>query len=273
MHTQKRCLLIKFGGSLITDKTVEKSYHAKILQELAASVRAIREADPQRAIIIGHGQGSFAHFPAKKYRLNEGLVAEDSTYGLAVTLDVVAQLNRIVVDALLREELPAASLSPSQILTTSKAKIDASFTDVFFGLLERNLIPVMTGDVLLDEQNGCSIWSADAALPYFARLLKTHGWQVEKVIHVTKTPGVYRDINHPELGTFDVITPKSFAAITSGIEGSHGVDVTGGMLEKVRQSIALAIDGIESVIINNDGNALERVVIDRENQGTKIVSD
>lgn len=273
MQKKKRCLLIKFGGSLITDKTVEKSYHAEVIEQLATSIRTIRKADPERAIIIGHGQGSFAHYPAKKYRLNEGLVSPESTYGLALTLDVVAQLNRIIVASLLSHELPAASLSPSQVFTTTDGIITSAFTDTFLGLIERGVIPVLTGDVLLDKPKGCSIWSADAALPYFARLLTKNGWQVEKIVHVTKTPGVYKDINHPELGTFDVITPKSFAEITSGIEGSHGVDVTGGMLEKVRESVALAVDGIDSVIINNDDNALERVVIKHQNMGTGIMLD
>lgn len=270
---KKKVLLIKFGGSLITDKSVEQSCDRAALQHLAESVRSIREADPERAIVIGHGQGSFAHFPAKKYRLNEGLVLDDAAYGLAVTLDVVSQLNRIVVGALITEKLPAVSLSPSSILMSDDNKITTAFTATFFELLERGMIPVTTGDVLLDQSKGCSIWSADAALPYFARLLVEQGWSVEKIVHVTKTPGVYKDINHPERGTFRVITPRSFAESSAGIEGAGGTDVTGGMLEKVKQSLSLAQDGIESVILNNDDNALVRLMLAGEEIGTRVTKD
>jgi isopentenyl phosphate kinase len=89
-------------------------------------------------------------------------------------------------------------------------------------------------------------------------------------VHVTKTPGVYVDIDKPELGIFKRITPISFAKLSSKIRTAEGTDVTGGMLEKVKQAIDLAQDGIDSVIMNNDDSNLVRLICENKLIGTRI---
>ena len=268
---KKKIVLIKFGGSILTDKTVEQSVKYDVLRSLIGQIKVIVERRPDVQIVLAHGQGSFAHFPVKKYRLHEGFVQKDSVYGCAVALDVVAKLNRIIITEMLAQQLPAVSLFPSQISVANNTQPDSTYLATLEEYLRLGLLPVLTGDVITDKQKGSCIWSADFLLPYYARQLRSLGWDVQTVVHVTKTPGVYRDLNQPELGIFETITPASFVELSATLGGSHGVDVTGGMLEKVRQAVELAQDGIATAIMSDENDQLLRFVCDGQCDGTMIV--
>ena len=58
--------LVKLGGSLITDKRVEKSFRRDVVKRLADEIAAARAVDPELKLLIGHGSGSFGHFAAKR---------------------------------------------------------------------------------------------------------------------------------------------------------------------------------------------------------------
>ncbi len=268
---QKKVLLIKFGGSIITDKNVEQSVNDAVLRSLVRQLAEIRRRRPDLHIILAHGQGSFAHFPVKKYRLHEGFVDPNAQFGCAIALDIVAKLNRIVITECLAQQLPAVSLFPSQVAVADDGKPHSAYLDTLEEYLRLGLLPVLTGDVITDKKNGSVIWSADFLLPYYARRLRELGWDVETLVHVTKTPGVYKDIEKPELGIFETITPDSFTKISGQLGKSHGTDVTGGMLEKVRQAVELAQDGIETVIISNEAQNLLSLVCENKKVGTRVL--
>jgi len=270
---KKKLLFIKLGGSILTDKTVEKSVNYDVLHSLVSQIKQILEERPDLQLVIGHGQGSFAHFPVKKYRIHEGFVDPEAKFGCAVSLDVVAQLNRIIITEMLKQKLPAVSLFPSQICTAHDGAPKSSYLDTIEEYLRLDLIPVMTGDVIIDAKKGSTIWSADFLLPYFAQQLKAKGWEIESLIHVTKTPGVYQDINDLTRGIFSEITPRSFGEMVQAIGSAGGSDVTGGMLSKVKEALVLAEVGLDTHIINDQENNLYRVVCNHEELGTLITLD
>lgn len=83
--------------------------------------------------------------------------------------------------------------------------------------------------------------------------------------------GVWADFPQRQL-LVERITPDSFDEISRGVAGSHGADVTGGMISKVGQMLALVaqIPGLDVQIFSGEapGN-LERV-LRGEVLGTKI---
>jgi isopentenyl phosphate kinase len=270
MPNRKKLLFIKLGGSSITDKATEQTVNWPVLRSLADQIAEIVVQRPDLQLVIGHGQGSFAHFPAKKYRIHEGFVHPEAVYGLAVMEDVVAKLSRIVVAELLDRKLPAVSYQPFQTVVTSDRSVATSHLHTLEEYLVKGLLPVITGDGIIDKNVGSMIWSADFSLPYYARQLRDKGWEIESLIHVTRTPGVYKDIEHPELGTYDVITPELFSSIEKSIGSSDATDVTGGMLEKVRQAVELAKDGIETVILPDTSSVLQDWTLSHRGVGTRI---
>ncbi len=108
----KDMILVKLGGSLITDKSQPFTPRLDVIRRLAREIHAAREKNDIK-LIIGHGGGSFPHLPAKKYQTHKGLRGPGSYRGLAVVQDAASRLNRIVVASILNEGENAISIQPS----------------------------------------------------------------------------------------------------------------------------------------------------------------
>ena len=88
-------ILLKLGGSVITDKGADCRVNRPALTGIATTIATASVS----GIIIVHGAGSCGHPEAKKYHLDEGAAA-GQTDGIAVTHRVVSTLNAEVVSAL-----------------------------------------------------------------------------------------------------------------------------------------------------------------------------
>jgi len=73
-------LIIKLGGSVITDKTKENTFKKDLMDKLAEKIKT---ADKE--LILIHGAGSFGHILAKKYDLNQGYKNDDQLHGFSLT--------------------------------------------------------------------------------------------------------------------------------------------------------------------------------------------
>ena len=264
----KNVCLIKLGGSVITNKEIPMSLRADVLKRLVHEIAAARKQRPQTIFVVGHGQGSFGHVPAEKYKTISGFQNEESRMGMAIVQDTAAQLNRLVVREFLEQDIPAVSLYPSNSLVTKKRVPDTYFTDVFEEYLKQGLFPVTGGDVLIDRGQGCTIWSTEEVLSFFAKKFVEKQWLVEQIVHVVEVDGVYGHNGEvvPE------ISSKNWQEIRSAITATKGFDVTGGMTLKVEESLALAEFGIKSRIISGlePGN-VERALTDKPCKGTRIL--
>jgi len=58
-------IFLKLGGSLITEKSVWETARREVIERAAQEVK---EAFEERAfqLLLGHGSGSFGHYPARK---------------------------------------------------------------------------------------------------------------------------------------------------------------------------------------------------------------
>lgn len=248
------------------------SLRKDVLDRLIAEItnaRTYLKNNTKRAplFIVGHGQGSFAHAPAMKYQTMQGFVNDESRMGMAIVQDVAAQLNRIVVHACIEAGVPAVSLCPSNSLVTNKRKPSAYFSEVFEEYLKHGLFPITGGDVIVDKTQGCTIWSTEEVLAFFARIFVEHGWKVEHIIHVVEVDGVYDLKKH----VVPVVTEKMWGELQHAVTATKGFDVTGGMALKVRESLDLAKLGIHSRILSGlKENNLYNALIGRQWEGTEI---
>ncbi|NJP05897.1 MAG: uridylate kinase, partial [Chloroflexaceae bacterium] len=95
---------MKFGGSVITNKRGQESPDLSVMRQLAQELSAAVLAQPELALVLGHGSGSFGHTYAARYGIHQGLAATDDWRGLAWTAAAVLRLNRLVVDTLVQAE-------------------------------------------------------------------------------------------------------------------------------------------------------------------------
>lgn len=262
----KPVVLIKIGGSLITDKAKPFTLRKRALDVIASEVKRARK-ETGKLLVLGHGGGSFPHVPAKKYSTHLGIINKKSYRGIAEVQDAAARLNRIVIDKLLEKKLPAVSINPSSCYLMEDDKLKTAFFEPIKKLLEFEMIPVLYGDVVLDTKTGCIIMSTERTLGYLGRYLLKQGFKVEKIIHCGQTNGVYDENGE----TIKIINSKNFKHYKKVLDGSGGIDVTGGMIHKVEEALKLAKKGIPGLIIDGiEHGTLSRAVKGGSVLGTKV---
>lgn len=261
----KNLFLIKLGGSLITDKQKPFTERLSVIKRLCREIHDIR-LKIDDVFIIGHGGGSFPHHPAKKYKTQEGLVGKKSIRGIAEVQDAASKLNRIVIEEFLKAGENAISYSPSSFLITGNGKIKKAFLDSLLHCLDLGMLPIVYGDVTFDTKKGCNILSTEEILNFLALKLKG-AFKSIRIIYCGITDGVYDE----EGNSIKKINSGNFNKIRSQLGGSHGVDVTGGMIHKVEEALSIAKKSIPTVIINGiRKNELMRAIRSKDFNGTYI---
>jgi len=252
-------VFLKLGGSIITDKTRADGARHDVIRRLAREVRAALDARPATRLVLGHGSGSFGHVAAKKHGTRDGARDAAEWFGYAEVAASAARLNQIVTDIFVEERVPVVSLPPSASALCDDGTLIHLDTAVLHAHLRHGLIPLVYGDVALDAVRGATIVSTEDVFAYLADEL-----EVDRVLLAGEVAGVYADASMTG-AVVSLITPSTFDALSSGLGGSHGVDVTGGMFAKVRQMIDwVQAHPSSSVRIFSaaEGGTLERVLVD-----------
>lgn len=256
---------VKLGGSLITDKSTEASFRVKVMARLAAEIHAAHVRRPEQRLLLAHGSGSFGHFVAQRHQTMSGVYDEKSWRGFAEVANVAALLNHLVTDQLRLAGLPVWRLQPSASARCRAGDLVRLDDHPIREALERGIIPLVYGDVALDDERGGTIISTEQIFMYLA-----HHLPVQRIVLVGEFPGVL-DSNE---NVIPVITPELLPGYADALGGSHGTDVTGGMSTKVRDMLMLAqqVQGLEIRIIDGRQAGLLRDVLTEENMsaGTLI---
>lgn len=237
-------IFLKLGGSLITDKRQPEVARNGIIERLASEIAAAKRSNSALKLIIGNGAGSFAHRPAKIYGTRDGAKTSQEWFGFAETADAAARLNRLVVKKLLEAGLPAWSVQPSVALRCNDGVVTSGPAESIGLALRSGLIPVVHGDVALDCVRGATIASTEEIFDWLADhvpsyLPKSEEWEMKRWVLAGEVDGIYTAdpfANHDAI-QYDLITPSVMSEIETGLGDSHGVDVTGGMMAKVTQSL------------------------------------
>ncbi len=231
-------VFLKLGGSAITDKTRQATAKPDVIRDAARAIFSAREhfagemKNPELKILLGHGSGSFGHFTAKKFGYGE----KENWRAYAETGASAQRLNRLVTDIFLEENVPVVSIQPSASARTRDGELYAFDSTNIQTALGHELVPLIYGDVAFDDTRGMAIASTDALFAYLAPILKP-----SRIIYTTAVNGIYTaDPNkNPDAQLIREITPQSFEQIRAHVGEAHGVDVTGGMLDKLERSVRL----------------------------------
>ena len=252
-------IFLKLGGSLITDKTKVEHARTRIIRRLAREVKAARAARPELQLVLGHGSGSFGHVAAQKHGTRDGIRDTAGWSGYTKVAAAAARLNQIVTDIFVEEDVQVISLPPSASARCEDGRLTYLDTFVLRTALQRGLVPLVQGDVAFDHVRGATIVSTEDVFVFLAK-----GIEPSHILLAGEVAGVYEKSNMSG-SIVDVITPQSAAHYTSALGSSHGTDVTGGMLDKVRQMLEVVQQnpGIEARIFSGAkaGN-VEQLLVD-----------
>lgn len=260
-------VLVKLGGSLITEKSREETARPEVIARLAGEIARAAAAIPDR-VIVGHGSGSFGHVAASRSGIASGLRSAEQLPGVSLTQDRAAALNRQVIAALLEAGALPFSLAPSSAVIAASGRPVAFADEPLLLALERGLLPVLYGDVVLDRDWGVSIASTEKLFDLLVRSLLAHGFAVRRVVWLGETDGLW----DAERRTIPRVSAGSFAQAVQAIGSPSGTDVTGGMLHRLESALALARLGVPSLLANGlTPGLLESALRGDEVPGTEVV--
>lgn len=228
--------ILKIGGSVLTDKN---KISAPKPEAIARMAREICDGKKTRLVLI-HGAGSFGHHQAKEYGLKNGL-NDRSIKGLLPTHNAVKALNKMILDALHINGVDSLPVHPLSCCALRDGRIEHMCIEAIELMLEHDIVPVLHGDVAMDATRGEDVLSGDQLVVYLAEALKA-----KRVGIGTNVDGVYDEQQH----VIRSITPASIESVKGALSGSGGVDVTGGMYEKIMELMKLADAGYPSQVFN-----------------------
>jgi isopentenyl phosphate kinase len=268
-------LLVKWGGSLITDKrtpeTPRPAEIARLAGELADGLPAARRRG--LAVVLGHGSGSFGPVAAARHRRAEGRRGGDGERdaaqlaGVGETQTRAAARHRLVLDALAVAGVPAFSIAPSSMLVAEDGETAACFAEPVARALAAGLLPVVYGDVVTDRRRGVAIASTERVFLALSAALPAHGWRAAEALWLGDTPGVYDDAGRPLAS----LSPAEAARLAPG--GSAGTDVTGGMAHRLAAAVRLAEQGVVSTIADGgEVGLLAAHLAGRDTPGTRLAA-
>jgi len=262
-------IFLKLGGSLITDKSREAMAREEVVRRAAREIRSALEARPDLRLLLGHGSGSFGHFVAQRHGLLEG--GPPNWRGYAETGAAAARLNRLLTDIFLAEDVPVVSIQPSASAHCRDGELVGMATEPIELMLHHGLVPLVYGDVALDKVRGCTIISTEQVFAYLADHLEPG-----RIVLAGQVEGVFTadPLRDASAQLIPEISRQNFAQVEHMLAGSHGVDVTGGMLTKVRIMYALVQKRPElkvQLISGRRAGLIRRVLLEPDfDEGTTI---
>jgi isopentenyl phosphate kinase len=255
-----KIVIIKLGGSLITDKSKVDTARLNVIDDLSIQIKKAIIDNKDTSYIIATGAGGYGHPVAKRYQNN-------LKKGLVPIKNAVKKINNIVVSSFQKIGLKAISVEPSQISTYKNGKIVSVSLSEIFSLLERGVIPVMHADLTCDIEKGISILSMDKFLVDLAISIKNSGKDVENVIFCGTTNGVL----DKDGKTINKITTPDLSQINALFFDNKMIDTSGGMKGKVIECLRLIKEKIPCIFVNGlDKDILLKSIEGGEVTGTKF---
>jgi isopentenyl phosphate kinase len=257
-NTNDDVILIKIGGSSITDKSTPEKLKSDAIKWLVHTIKHSirdRQGGRRKRYIIVHGAGSFGHHTAKEYGL-KGIKAyppsqtsNDENFlfrtksdvdcrhkllGLGRTRVLVQKLNQIIVTAFLEHDIPAVAISPCFSIVQQLSSGDIDFyspeqqqdnlRSIVQSTLDAGLIPILHGDAglfnVIDEGSNCSqLVPAIISGDTIMQMIGTAKF-VSHVIFITDVDGVFT--TDPRIDPNAQLIPKLYVdTSTSAIISSN----------------------------------------------------
>jgi len=224
---------VKLGGSLITDKLRPRTSKPEVIARLMDEIRRARDSQPEIQIILGHGSGSFGHVPAKRHGTRAGVRSAEDWLGFVDVWRQARDLNNIILKAAQKANLPVIAFPPSAFIQAKGGKTHHLNAEPLKSALAAGLIPMVNGDVVFDHNLGGTVFSTEDVFQALVGDILP-----DRILLCGLEEGVYSD--YPRcthlLPQIDLAHADE---ILASIGGSSGIDVTGGMIEKVRLMLTL----------------------------------
>jgi len=263
----KPIVVIKLGGSALTDKSRIYTPHIPMIHRAASQIAAITKA---RSVVLVHGAGSFGHIPVRKYGLDKGFKNRRQLKGLAITKSKLLEWESILDKTFLKHGIPLIPFITSDFLVATRGRIASAEIQPIQECLRLGCVPSSGGDIVMDVKDGFSIVSGDQLAAYLAIKLKA-----SRLIFGVDVDGIF-DAN-PKLDRnarlLEKMTPRQALQLVRQATAHTVIDVTGGMAGKIREAVVAARRGIPAYFVNlTRDQRLVRAALGRSVLGSRITA-
>jgi isopentenyl phosphate kinase len=252
-------LVLKLGGSLITEMVDSRpECNIAVTKEL---VRQIGNLDTIPILI--HGTGSFGKPPVIQYAYPDGYLSKFRSNVVSIVSALLEKLSVNVIQLIRNAGLAVLPINVASLFRVVNGKFILCQKNILHELLQRNVMPVISGGFVVDDKTGFVVCSSDIIASEIAIQLNA-----EKLILATSVPGIYRN-----LGVDEEICHELTLADSQSIKISDSsYDVSGGMAAKIKAGFAAVAHNIDTYII--DGRVPNNIGLTTCNQlisGTRLV--
>lgn len=230
-------LLLKLGGSVITNKEKPLSARTKTIYNIVSKLKRIDEP-----LVIVHGGGSYGHYWSVKFGMHTKPAKYDNK-GVAIVKKSMVDLNKIILDSFLKNKLNPYGLPPTDFVSGNKP-IPKKIKEIK-KIASSGLIPITYGDALWYGKKKSYILSGDKIMTMLAKVLRPR-----LSIFLLNVDGLFLDFKQKKLINDIKDEKPSFTKISN--------DVTGGMKRKVDEASKISKMGLKVFFTN--GNKPERII-------------
>jgi len=230
-------ILIKLGGSIITNKEKPLSARRKTIDNILNQIKRIREPK-----ILVHGGGSYGHYWSVKYDMHTKPAKYDMR-GVSIVKNSMIDLNKIILDSSVKNRINAYCLPPTDFMNGNKPIKNKILT--INEIAKSGLTPVTYGDALWFGQKKSYILSGDVIMSMIGKILKPR-----LSIFILDVDGVYSNTKSKKL----IRDFKKEKPIIS----KNKIDVTGGMTRKITEATNMSKSGLKVFFVN--GNKPKRIL-------------
>ena len=230
-------ILIKLGGSIITNKEKPLSARRKAIDSILNQIKRIREPK-----ILVHGGGSYGHYWSVKYDMHTKPAKYDMR-GVSIVKNSMIDLNKIILDSAVKNRINAYCLPPTDFMNGNKPIKNKILT--INEIAKSGLTPVTYGDALWFGKKKSYILSGDIIMTVIGKILKPR-----LSVFVLDVDGVYSNTKSKKL-IHDFKKEKP-------IISKNKIDVTGGMTRKITEATNMSKSGLKVFFVN--GNKPKRIL-------------
>ena len=234
-NPRKKLIILKIGGSVITYKNRTGTFlRRKTIARIAQEISQVTRKDTNLRLIIIHGAGSSGHQLAQRYNLAEGIGNDKKKWRGAILTRIANQkLNLALFEIFSNANLQIIPIHTASIVVQKNKTIDAFATDTIDQALQNNCIPLLYGELVFDTELGMSICSGDTSAFFLAKK-----YDAEQVLFASDIDGIFDKDPHRYKDARMIQTTKLSDLLENkniALEGSHSVDVTGGLANKISE--------------------------------------
>lgn len=232
-------IMIKLGGSVITDKSQYRKFNRERVSKLCREIK-----DSGLDVLVVHGAGSFGHVLAKQYGLQNGFSSEGQIMAAAQVQYDTRDLSQMVVREMIDAGMPAVSVAPGSCFVMDNGRLMTNDTEAIERLRRLGIMPVTFGDVVTDRSKGFGICSGDQLMEVLTEL-----FDVKKVIFVSDIDGLYTA--DPKIDRKARLLGKVDLESLQKIKSESSVDdVTGGVVSKMEAMLRMSTEDRDCILVN-----------------------